>query len=144
MSIKLINIISNKVHLNDFTIKLTLDDINYLSFLIQKTPEIFDYIELQIHQLKINNKISFHELPNIILLTATLLKKNIIKNNIPNLNLINIIKFIIDTSILLIPLNNNDNYIVKLVIDTSLKLLIFELNIYETYESSFLYSRLCC
>jgi len=144
MSIKLINIISNKVNLNDFTIKLTFDDINYLIFLIQKSPEIFDYIELQIQQLKINNKINFHELPNIILLTATLLKKNIIKNNILNINLINIIKFIIDTSILLIPLNNNDNYIVKLVIDTSLKLLIFELNIYETYESSFLYSRLCC
>ena len=40
--------------------------------------------------------------------------------------------------------NTTVEQLIKLVIDTSLKLLIFELNIYETYESSFLYSRLCC
>jgi hypothetical protein len=136
MSIKLTNIIIDKLHICDFTINLTLEDINYLNLLIQISPQIFDYIELQIRQININNnnKIKYYELPNIILLIASLLKKNVVKNDIININLINIIKFIIDTSILLVPLNTEDNYIIKLVIESSLKLLIFELKIYEQNE----------
>ena len=117
-----------------------MEDINYLNLLIQISPQIFDYIEVQIQQININNKIKYYELPNIILLIASLLKNNIIKNDIKNINLINIIKFIIDTSIILVPLNSDDNYIIKLVIESSLKLLIFELTIYKQQDK---YKCLC-
>uniref|UniRef100_A0A6C0H8S7 Uncharacterized protein n=1 Tax=viral metagenome TaxID=1070528 RepID=A0A6C0H8S7_9ZZZZ len=140
MSIKLTNIIIDKLHIYDFTINLTLEDINYLNLLIQISPQIFDYIELQIRQININNKIKYYELPNIILCIASLLKKDVLKNDIKNINLINIIKFIIDTSIVLVPLRNEDTYIIKVVIESSLKLLIFEL---KTYEQNKRYNCMC-
>ena len=118
-------IILDKITNNKLSIILNNDEIIYLQTLLAENPEIFSKIYENIKNIMADGKLDLHDIPQIILLISNSLNSNLIKHILVNVDIINIIQFIIDTLLesALLPFPDFELTIIKYVIDSSLTLL---------------------
>jgi len=114
------NIIYDKYELYNIKTRLTIYDKQYFKYLL--TNQYFmNKLDIFLDDIFDNDKLEFHYIPKIVLFVSNLCIKN--KNNY-NVNIINIIKIILEI-IIFISFNKNDDDIIILndIIDTSIDLL---------------------
>ena len=118
--------------LNDpkYSILLNHSEIEYIHFLLSNYPELFHQMEQDIEMIISDRKIDYHDIPLIILLISNMYHTDIIHTNINNIEIINLIKFIVDSILQsdYIPLPHLERYIIQQLIDSSLELLKFNLS----------------
>ena len=118
--------------LNDpkYSILLNHSETEYVHFLLSNCPELFHQIGQDIEMIISDRKIDYHDIPLIILLISKIYHTGIIHTNINNIEIINIIKFIVDSILQsdYIPLPHLECYIIQQLIDSSLELLKFNLS----------------
>ena len=120
MNIIMNNIIYDKYELYNIKTRLTIYDKQYFKYLL--TNQYFmNKLDIFLDDIFDNDKLEFHHIPKIVLFVSNLCIKN--KNNY-NVNIINIIKIILEI-IIFISFNKNDDDIIILndIIDTSIDLL---------------------
>ena len=125
--------IFNSINIQNF--QLNQEEINYIKFLVKKQPHIFDYMQYNINLLINNGKLDLHDLPQIVLIVADIIKINYININ-NKIDIINLIQYILDIIINsdILPLPDIEFEIINNIIDTSLQLL--EIDIYFTKEKT--------
>jgi hypothetical protein len=113
-----------------YSIVLTHSEIEYIHFLLSNSPELFHKIGQDIEMIISDRKIDYHDIPLIILLISKIYHTGIIHTNINNIEIINIIKFIVDSILQsdYIPLPHLERYIIQQLVDSSLELLKFNLS----------------
>ena len=114
------DIIYDKYELYNIKTRLTIYDKQYFKYLL--TNQYFmNKLDIFLDDIFDNDKLEFHYIPKIVLFVSNLCIKN--KNNY-NVNIINIIKIILEI-IIFISFNKNDDDIIILndIIDTSIDLL---------------------
>lgn len=115
-------LVKKEIDLNKFD--LNLDEINYLKYLLNEQTEIFDDMQIKINLIIEDNKIDYHDIPNIVLIISDVIHVNYNKIN-KNINIMNIITFIMNNIIDFgfLPIPNAELTIIKKIVNTSLQLL---------------------
>ena len=138
-SLLLINLLYENLN-NSVSVKLTDSEVNFIEELITKYPNILNQIKDQIDNIISDGKIDLHDIPQIILLISNIYTSHIFEKSIENVEIINIVKFtldsLIDSSVL--PLPNIKKEIIKKTIDSSISLLNF--NITTIFKKE----KICC
>jgi hypothetical protein len=138
-SLLLINSLYENLN-NSVSVKLTDSEVNFIEELITKYPNILNQIKDQIDNIISDEKIDLHDIPQIILLISNIYTSHIFEKSIENIEIINIVKFtldsLIDSSVL--PLPNIKKEIIKKTIDSSISLLNF--NITTIFKKE----KICC
>lgn len=125
IKISLINILYTNLTNENFSIKLTKEEIVYIHNLIEKNSIFFHEIEEQINNIDNDNNADYHDIPQIVLLIANKYHLNISKESIDNISLINIVQFTLDSmfDLNLVEVSKSDAILIKKLIDSSIKLL---------------------
>lgn len=138
-SLLLINLLYENLN-NSVSVKLTDSEVNFIEELITKYPNILNQIKDQIDNIILDGKIDLHDIPQIVLLISNIYTSHIFEKSIENIEIINIVKFtldsLIDSSVL--PLPNIKKEIIKKTIDSSISLLNF--NITTIFKKE----KICC
>jgi hypothetical protein len=120
------NIVNDKQELYNFRTKLNKYDKKYLVYLFNN-DKIMNKLDIFLDNIFRYDKIEFHNIPKIILFVSKICIEN--KNNY-NINIINIIKIILEIIIYVsFDSNINDKIVLYDIIDTSIDLL--KINTYE-------------
>jgi len=114
------NITCDKYELYNFKTRLTIYDKKYLVYLF-KNKEVMNKLDTFLDKIFINEKMEFHEIPKIV----SFVSKICIEYRYDyNINIINIIKIIMEIIIYItFEKKNNDIIILYDIIDTSIELL---------------------
>ena len=111
------------IKLNSSNLKITDDEKIHIDDLLKKNPELFSKIQNNVDLIMKDGKINLYDIPEIVLLIFNLYKNNIsIKNVVQTVGLINVVKFILEELIELLPLPNVDVVIIEKMVDVSLQL----------------------
>jgi hypothetical protein len=114
------NIIYDKYELYNIKTRLTIYDKQYLVYLFNN-QYIMNKLDIFLDEIFENDKLYFHDIPKIVLFVSNLCIEN--KNNY-NINIINIIKIILEIIIFIsFEKNNDDIIIINDIMDTSINLL---------------------
>ena len=114
------NILNDRYEVYDFRTKINMFDKEYLLYLFNN-KQFINNIDVFLENIFKNDKIEFHDIPDVVLFICKLCIEN--KNNY-NINIINITKIIMEIIIYItIDKDNEDKEIIYNIIDTSINLL---------------------
>jgi hypothetical protein len=100
-------------------------ELNFLKELLLDKPEVFAKISAGLKEIMADGKIDLHDVPQIILLIATIYNANVIPDIALKINMNNIIQFTIDAILDsgILPLPQFEVDIIKRVVDSCMHLL---------------------
>lgn len=130
------NILVNAAYNN--TLRLTPQEILFIQKSIQKSPQVFENLNLSIQEI---NKISMIEpdyIPQLIMYIYKLYKHNYTVD--PNIDLINITQFTVDIFLEIVPISPFDDNRIQNVVDYSFQLLKTNVPFTEKEETTVCYS----
>ena len=125
IQISLNKILYDNIRNENFSIDLNEDEIIFIHNLIEKNELLFQEIEIEINKIDNENKIDYHDIPEIVILISKIYKSHIIEESIRNISLINIVQFTLDSifDLNLVPVSEFEGKLIKKLIDSSIKLL---------------------
>lgn len=132
IQISLKKILYDNIRNENFSINLTEDEIIFIHNLIEKNESIFQEIETEINKIDNENKIDYHDIPEIVILISEIYQSHIIEN----VSLINIVQFTLDSifDLNLVPVSEFEGKLIKKLINSSIKLLKMNINFIEEEE----------
>jgi hypothetical protein len=119
-----INIVKNALN-SELAYNLSIEEINYINYLILKNNNIANEINTFINTIIHNSKFDSPDIPKIILLFTQLIQEDIINNEVNQIEIKNIVQFLVYGLFLsnCLPLLDNELKIAKKLVDVSLSLL---------------------
>ena len=115
--------------------KLSNGEKKLINSMIKNSPEKFSDIEKTIQQIMADGRIDLHDIPNIVHLVSQLFT---IHFNIQNIDVTNIITFIVDVIIDMLPIPDISREIAITIANTSIILLKTNVNRFQNYVKT------CC
>ena len=126
------SIIEN-IKINLDTSFLSHNERTYMTSVLNHEANIVKKIQTELKNMIKDKYIYLNDIPQLIFSITTLIKIHIIQNNIKNVNIANIIRYILnmffDSKIL--PLNDTEINLIKTIIYSSIRLLQLNVNIAE-------------
>ena len=137
------DIICKNINDDKYAIHLNTQEMDYIKNLTKNNPEIFTDIENTINDIMSDGKIDLHDIPKFILLISQIFKSHAIENAVKNIDIIAVIRFIVDSMLDsgLLPLPNIEIQLIKKIADSSLDLLKMDTNIKIKYNC---FKIFCC
>lgn len=123
-----VNIVKNALN-SELACNLSIAELNYINYLISKNNNIVNEIETFINTIINNSKFDSPDIPKIILLFTQLIQEDIINNEINQVEIKNIVHFLMYGLFIsnYLPLLENELKIAKKLVDASLSLLNYNI-----------------
>ena len=117
----------------DYDVTLTEQEKRFVKTMMTNNPQCFTDIDTTIINIIKDGIINIHDIPNIILLVTQIFKTYCL--NVKNMNMTNIVIFIVNVTIDLLPISDSEHKLAKKIADASISLLATNLNTVEKYAS---------
>jgi uncharacterized protein YutE (UPF0331/DUF86 family) len=125
IQISLEKILYDNIRNENFSINLIEDEIIFIHNLVKKNESLFNKIEEEINKIDNENKIDYHDIPEIVILISEIYQSYIIEESIENISLINIVQFTLDSifDLNLVSVSEFEEKLIKKLIKSSIQLL---------------------
>jgi len=118
-------LLQENIQTGNHYVTLTPSEKQYVDALLKEQPQIYYKIVNAIEECMNNGSIHIHDIPEIILNIQKIIKWHIISNSIKNVELFNILRYIVETFLNadILPLPQLEIEVMKHVAETSFRLL---------------------
>ena len=132
------SIISSTIVNKEYAIHLTPIEIQYINDIIYNDPELLSIIGNSVDSILSDGVVNLYDIPTIILLLSEIFKSHCIKKIIYNIDIIHIVRFILESIIdyQYLPLPIVDKNIIKNIIETTFNLLESSVDLKKEINSS--------
>ena len=136
LELRLDNILKIQLESNTIPINLTIGEVEYIKNFLQEDNMIYSKIIDTINNIISKGTINSYKIPEMIVIFHEVFTSHNLENNIRNISLINVIRFICNSIFdsKIIPVIETDIVTIKSVVDSSLKLLSINSNTLSVKE----------
>jgi hypothetical protein len=122
---ELLEIVTKRVEEEAFTLQLSKAEMDFLELLVKNNPVIFKDIHKEIRKIIEDNTLNIHDIPDLVLILSKIFHIHFIENYIEELDLTNIIEYIMFCILDLgyLDISSENIEILKRVVKTSIVLL---------------------
>lgn len=136
LKISLKKILYENIRNDNFSINLMNNEIIFIHNLIENNENLFNKIEEEINKIDNENKIDYHDIPQIVILISNIYQSYMVEESIENISLINIVQFTLDSifDLNLVQVSDFETNLIKKLINSSIQLLRMNSNIIKKEE----------